>query len=351
MAVAGYPLTFGASGRARSARAAMSSTARTARNSAAAGSSPPPETLPPARREPVHRPVVLDDHAVGVALGAGALDVDRGAAGLVGDPPPEATQAPTEVDVLHVHEVPLVPAPDRVDRGAAQEDQRARHPVDVARRVPVGVELAVPTGEAVARPRSVRAAAWPTASSPLDGAARADGYCVPSGLRSAGPTAARSGSAAKRASIAAAVPGSHLEVGVADGDDRRASSRAMPRLAAAAYPRLPSGVDHPHRGKRALDARRPTRRREPLSTTTTSGVPALVSASSDSHAREQERPGLVVDDDRGPAGAPTPVARRPTPRQSTKRYLTRVQSATNPSRQVIFLPSSNSRPVYEIGTS
>ena len=182
----------------------------------------------------------------------------------------------------------------------------------------------------------------------LDVRPRADGYCVPSGLRSAGPTAARSGSASKRASIAAAVPGLHLEVGVADRDDRcgrRARCRGWRRRRTRGCRPASTTRTVGERGARA-SATRPVgasrcRRRRPRAS------PALVSASSDrTHASSS-----------GPASKFTTTAAQrgagavDHARQSTKRYLTRVQSATKPSRQVIFLPSSNSRPVYEIGTS
>ena len=41
-----------------------------------------------------------------------------------------APQPPAEVEVLHVHEVALVPAADRVERAPPQPHRRARDPVD-----------------------------------------------------------------------------------------------------------------------------------------------------------------------------------------------------------------------------
>ena len=82
-----------------------------------------------------------------------------------------------------------------------------------------------------------------------------------------------------RASIAAAVPASTSRSGLPTATTG-AVVRAMPRLAAAAYPTLPSGVTTRTAGNaRSTSASDPSA--EPLSTTTTSGVPALVSANSD----------------------------------------------------------------------
>src|SRR4051794_7388267 len=109
-------------------------------------------TPPATAREPVGRAVVLDDHPVRMGCGARALDVERVTPRLVRDAPTEPAEPPAQVDVLQVHEVPLVPAAHRIDRRPPEEQERARHPADVTRARPVDVELAVPAGEAVAWP-------------------------------------------------------------------------------------------------------------------------------------------------------------------------------------------------------
>ena len=63
--------------------------------------------------EPQQRPVVLDDHAVGMTLGRDALDVDD--LGRRQRRPPASlgtAQPPAQVDVLGVHEVGLVEPAD-----------------------------------------------------------------------------------------------------------------------------------------------------------------------------------------------------------------------------------------------
>ena len=216
----------------------------------------------------------------GCRVGARALHVHDGAGGLVADPPAEATQPPAEVDVLHVHEVALVPSPDRVERGAPEPHRRARHPVDVARPVRVGVELAVPTGEAVARARHVRSSACPTASSPS--------RCAPRrrvlravGVAERGPDRGEVGLGVEARQHRRRGARLHLEVGVARP---RRPARVVARCRGSrprAYPRLPARRHHAHVGERRARASATDPSVEPLSTTTTSGAPALVSASSD----------------------------------------------------------------------
>ena len=215
----------------------------------------------------------------GRAGGARPLDVDDLAPGFVGDPPAEAAEPPAQVDVLHVHEVALVPAADRVDRGAAQEQHRPRQPVDVAGPVPVDVELAVPAGEAVPR-------AHPAEQRVPDG--------VEQGRVRAGRRVLRAVGVAQRGPDRGEV-GLGRRAGRAwrprcrggprgRGCRRRRPARGSPRcprLAAAAYPRLPPGSTTRTSGSaRRRASTEPSR--EPLSTTTISGVPALVSASNDS---------------------------------------------------------------------
>ena len=151
MAKRGYPVTRGRSGRAPSARAAIAMPARTASSTAAGRSRRrrAPRQLLVANR--YDGPVVADDHAVGVPIGADRLDVHDGSGRLVGHPPAEAPEAPAEVDVLHVHEVVLVPSPDRLKRRAAEPHRGAREPLHVTGPGGIDVELAVPAGEAVRR--------------------------------------------------------------------------------------------------------------------------------------------------------------------------------------------------------
>src|SRR5262249_1871724 len=113
------------------------------------------ETGPPApglRREPVQGAVMLGDHAVRMLRGRRALHVGDARARLVADAPAPPAELPAEVDVLDVHEVPLVPSPHRRERGAPEPDGRTRDPVDVAPAARVGVELPVPAGEGVRGP-------------------------------------------------------------------------------------------------------------------------------------------------------------------------------------------------------
>ena len=74
--------------------------------------------------------MVLEDHPVRVMVGARAVDMGDFGRRLVGGPPPSVLEAPAQIDVLHVHEVPLVPSADGVERGAAKPDRCARDPVD-----------------------------------------------------------------------------------------------------------------------------------------------------------------------------------------------------------------------------
>src|SRR5439155_8794988 len=112
----------------------------------------PSRPAPALRREAVERPVVLGDHAVRVLRRRRALHVRDDAAGLVADPPPPPAKLPAEVDVLDVHEVPLVPSTDGVEGVTPQPDGGTRDPVDVAWAARVRVELAVPARERVGPP-------------------------------------------------------------------------------------------------------------------------------------------------------------------------------------------------------
>src|SRR5262249_57023017 len=85
-------------------------------------------------------------HSVRVLRGRRALHVGDDRARLVADAPAPPAELPAEVDVLDVHEVPLVPSPHRRERGAPEPDGRTRDPVDVAPAARVGVELPVPAG-------------------------------------------------------------------------------------------------------------------------------------------------------------------------------------------------------------
>src|SRR5450759_2603558 len=79
---------------------------------------PPP--APPAPREAQQRPVMRGDHPVRVPVGARTLDVDDGPTRFVADSPSGLAEAPAQIDVLDVHEVPLGPAVDRVEGGAPE---------------------------------------------------------------------------------------------------------------------------------------------------------------------------------------------------------------------------------------
>ena len=96
--------------------------------------------------------MVLGDHAVRVLRRRRALHVRDDGARLVPDTPAPTAELPAEVDVLDVHEVPLVPPADSVEGVTPQPDRGPRHPVDVARAAGVGVELPVPAGERVGPP-------------------------------------------------------------------------------------------------------------------------------------------------------------------------------------------------------
>ena len=271
--VAGYPLTLGGSGRGPSARAAIVDARPGRRGSTAGGTS---------SRRRIAAPTALAANRYterwcstiiryGVPAVLAPCTCTAAAPGLVGDPPAEPAEAPAQVDVLHVHEVALVPAPDRVDRGAAEEQHRARDPVDVAGPAPVDVELTVPTGEAVRGAHD----AEQRVTDRVDRRrrrARADGYCEPSGLLQRRPDGGEVGLGVEarqhRGRGARRAPRGR-------GCTPRRPARvvaAMPRLAAAAYPRFVARR-RPHArpgSSRRSAATEPSR--EPLSTTTISGV-------------------------------------------------------------------------------
>ena len=316
---AGYPLTLGVSGaRPQRSRGHVDDAPRTRQEARRGGTSS-------SRRGPCHR---LSAYRYAARWCSTIMRYGRAAvlapctwvtrpAGSYADPPPDAPQAPAQVDVLQVHEVPLVPAADRVERARAGTRARARHPVDVAGLVPVGVELAVAAGEPVAR----HDATEHRVADRVDGrrrAARADGYCEPSGFSSAGPTAARSGSAVERGRARGGGARRRPRGRGCTTATTGAGVAAMPEVGGGGVPEVAAGLDDGDVGERARAASPTEPSREPLSTTTTSGGPGAVVGEQRAHAVEQQRPRLEVDDDRGPARR-----RRRSRRQSTKRYLTR----------------------------
>ena len=278
--VAGYPLTLGRLGRASAARARPSSTRGAHRQEArgagrAAGAARPRQRRAAKRHA---RAVVLDDHPVRVRARCSRPGRARRApAGSYATRQPDAPQPPAEVDVLDVHEVPLVPSADR--RRARAGAATSRRPTPSRRRAGasgsasswryrrVNAVRRATTGRAArARPRSAI-----DGMRPRRRVLRAVGVAARAGRR-------RRGRARRRAapSSAAAVPGATTSVGVAAP---RRPARASPRCRGSrprAYPTLPPGVDDARRrGTRARSASTEPSR-EPLSTTTSSTGPALV---------------------------------------------------------------------------
>ena len=294
-------------------------------------------TLPPPLGEPVRRTVVLGDHPVGVRGRARALHVDGAPGGLVRDPPADPPQPPTEVHVLHVHEVALVPSPHRVEGAAPQVQERPRDPVDVASPIPHRVELAVATGEPVPGEQAAEHGVPDGVGGGRVGAG--GGVLRAVGVEQRRPHRGQVGLGVEAPQHRGRSAGGDVEVGVGDGDDRRGRRRDPPVGGGCVADVLARVDDRDPRGARPA-GRRPSRR---------------------STRCRRRRPRAPPHSCRSGSTGRTPAAAAPTrssrprppsgPSQSVKRYLTRVQSATKPSRQVIFLPSSNSRPVYEIGTS
>src|SRR6478672_5411741 len=77
----------------------------------------------PLPSEPPRRPMVLDEHAVRRTRGARTLDVGDRTGRLVRDVVSRHPQAPAELEVLHVHEVALVPTARGTQRAASQPDR------------------------------------------------------------------------------------------------------------------------------------------------------------------------------------------------------------------------------------
>ena len=159
-----------------------------------------------------------------------------------------------------------------------------------------------------------------------------------------GPTSAQAGSDSSAWRSAASAPGcttrSGLQTRTHSGGAGSPASAARPRLTPAPKPTLrpgrtmrtgraggPSGSSA--RAAAALPA-------APFSTTTTGRRPVLEEGAD---AAFEQRPGVVVDDDGADRGR-TPGAQY----SRVKRNFTSARSALKPSRQVIFFPSSGSRP-------
>src|SRR5664280_1388312 len=67
-------------------------------------------------------------------VGGDALEVGDLGGGRVSHPPTGPPEAPTEVDVLGVHEVGLVEAAHLFECGPPHQEARSRHPVDSSGR-------------------------------------------------------------------------------------------------------------------------------------------------------------------------------------------------------------------------
>src|SRR5437016_7010497 len=80
----------------------------------------------PTARETPGRTVVLDEHPVRMPRSARALNVRDGAARFVRDVEARAPEPPTEIEILDVHEVALVPAADDIERATTQPYRRTR---------------------------------------------------------------------------------------------------------------------------------------------------------------------------------------------------------------------------------
>ena len=135
--------------------------------------------------------------------------------------------------------------------------------------------------------------------------------------------------------------GRRCETSTHSGGGDSPASAARPRLTPAPNPRLRPGrtTRTGVAGRSAEELRRArasTLPAAPFSTTTT-GLGAVVEQRAD--AAVEQRPGVVVDHDGADRGR-TPRAQY----SLVKRNLTSALMAPNPSRQVIFLPSSGSRP-------
>ncbi len=108
-------------------------------------------------RESPRRPMMLDQHPVRPPRRAGTLGVDDDGRGLVRDLPAGVAESPTQVGVLHIHEVAFVPTADLVERRSPQPDRGTRHPVDETGDSRVGVELSISDRERIPRPPKAEA--------------------------------------------------------------------------------------------------------------------------------------------------------------------------------------------------
>ena len=280
--------------------------------------------------EPQQRAVVLGDHPVGGLLAGETDGVDHPAGRFVGDPPPRAPEPPAEVDVLDVHEVALVEPTDGLERGAPQEHARPRHPVDVAGHGVIPVEHAVAPGEPVG---GVDQAEERVTHGIGQGRERAGGGVQ----RAVDVLDARADERERGVSIERV--GEHLDrsrlderVGVEE-QDVLAAARRHAAVGGRPEPEVRSGredddvgVARGHRAVRSV-GRRVVGHHD---------VDHAVGPQA-ANALDQIVTGVVVDDDCADAHGSGQ-----SPFQ--KRYRTRVASAANPSVQVIFLPSSRSRP-------
>ena len=287
------------------ARQACSAIARTAPHSqvtAANGSSSAAHAGQPPAGEPPRRAVVLER-----ASGTGARACSRpctcttAPAGSYATSPARAAQPPAQVDVLHVHEVALVPAADRVERVRAAD------------------QIAAPETQSTTRGRAGSASSWRyRAVNGFVGHHRPSRPC---------PTATRHGrrSRARRRVVGA------VEVADARARTRRAAGsaskrgRASPRRCPA--PRRDRGCSTATTGARVAamprfaargvaDVARRARRRATSGNARAQRVDRTVARAvvdddeldrararvgeHRPHALGEQRPGLVVDDDRGP---------------------------------------------------
>ncbi len=247
---AGYPAVR-RNLRGPQACSAIARSARAKRYTAANGRS---TARTPVRRRRANRHAdrwCSSEHPVRRPGGARPLHVHRPRrAGSYATSQPARAQPPAQVDVLHVHEVALVPTADVVERAAAQEDRRARHPVDDARagrdRRRAGGSASVKGFVGHHRPSRP----WPTASG-TDGTRRRRrvvGAVVVAHARTArGQRRLRveAGDECDRG------PGRDGEIGIQHRDDRRARRRDAEVRRHARNRRCPAACTTRRAGQRA----------------------------------------------------------------------------------------------------
>ena len=205
-----------------------------------------------ASTQPVERPVVLGDHPVGMLRrGRSPARASRPLPART-RPASPADGAAAQVDVLDVHEIPLIPPANGV-QGAAAARPPAPRPVDLAGAARVRIQLPVPPGERIGRPDEPEK---PVTNSRRTLGSGADGRRSRPCCGSAGrPLRGRAPSQTAHQGTGGAF--FHLEVGVAHRTDRRRWRRCRGWRRGVAEGSRPGAARSqrerlPHRGRRAV---------------------------------------------------------------------------------------------------